>query len=315
LTVKRQIARLPGARTARHLLNLERPTRPEPKDYHKPILGIPEGGDEVYALLSQGRGALAARIGGMELECLMQFLNHRSRARKRPYPESIRYCMATNTGFFPTSDGSLDAFARHYLDAISQVDVMGVWFNIGEDRVVQEFCPRATLVPLRSIEPYYCERPWSRALRGRNVLVIHPFADSIQEQYEHKRQLLFDNEGILPPFDLHLIRAVQSAAGEAPDFDSWFAALESMKASMDAMPYDVCIVGAGSYGLPLAAHAKASGRLAVHMGGATQILFGIKGHRWDDHEIISTLYRDSWVRPKPSEVPREFTLVEDGCYW
>jgi glycine/D-amino acid oxidase-like deaminating enzyme len=84
---------------------------------------------------------------------------------------------------------------------------------------------------------------------------------------------------------------------------------------MDAVDYDVCIIGAGSYGLPLAAHAKRRGKIAVHMGGATQILFGIKGRRWDGHAEISQLYNDAWVRPKTTEVPRAACDVEGGCYW
>jgi hypothetical protein len=84
---------------------------------------------------------------------------------------------------------------------------------------------------------------------------------------------------------------------------------------MDAVDYDVCIIGAGAYGLPLGAHAKLRGKVAIHMGGATQILFGIKGRRWDHHEVIGRLYRDSWVRPRPSEIPRAAGSVEDGCYW
>ena len=228
----------------------------------------------------------------------------------------MRHKMGNNTGVFPTSDDALDAFAREYLAAISQVDVMGVWFNVGEERIVREYCSKADLVPLRSIEPYYQDEPWSRALGRRRVLVIHPMTESICEQYEANREYLFDDPDVLPEFDLRLIKSVQSAAGEFPAaFATWLDALSSMKMAMDASAYDICIVGAGAYGLPLAAHAKKSGKVAIHMGGATQILFGIKGRRWDNHDAISKLYRESWVRPKECEVPRRAMDVEDGCYW
>lgn len=315
MTLKRRIALLPGAPTLRRVLRLERPRRPEPRDYHKPILSLTEGGELIHSLLCEERPALIARIGSAELGCLMYYLRHRRRGRRRPYAEPMLHTMSNNTGFFPASDDALDAFVQEYLAAIALTDAMGVWFNIGEDRIAQEFCPDAMLIPLRSVEPYYHHDPWTRGLCGRKVLVIHPFAESISEQYENKRECLFDNPDVLPPFDLRLIKAVQSGAGEVPAFDSWFGALDSMKAAMDATAYDVCIVGAGAYGLPLAAHAKKSGKLAIHMGGATQILFGIKGRRWDDHDVISKLYNDSWVRPKACEVPRSAMAVEDGCYW
>ena len=44
--------------------------------------------------------------------------------------------------------------------------------------------------------------------------------------------------------------------------------------------FDTAIIGCGAYGFPLAAKLKAAGKQAFHMGGATQLLFGIKGSRW-----------------------------------
>ena len=315
MKLKRRIGGLPGVAAVRSALNMAPPARPKPGDYHKAILPQDKGGDLIHELLEAERPTLVARIGGFELDCVLHYLKNRCTSRPRPYPEGQRFTMGNNTVFFPTSDGSLDAFAREYLAAISQADVMAVWFNIGEDRVIRQFCPSAQLIPLRAVEPYYSQKPWSAGLRDRRVLVIHPCAESIREQYEKSREVLFDDSDVLPPFELELIKAVQSQAGEVPPFATWFQALAAMKMSMDEVDYDVCIVGAGAYGLPLAAHAKRAGKFAVHMGGATQILFGIKGQRWDEHEIISKLYRDSWVRPKASETPRNATAVEGGCYW
>ena len=46
-----------------------------------------------------------------------------------------------------------------------------------------------------------------------------------------------------------------------------------------------------------------------------QLLFGIKGKRWDDHPIISKLYNSAWVRPAESETPPSKSVVEGGSYW
>lgn len=72
---------------------------------------------------------------------------------------------------------------------------------------------------------------------------------------------------------------------------------------MDACDYEVAIIGAGAYGLPLAAHARDTGHVAIQMSGATQLLFGIKGRRWDTHPQISKLYNPAWVRPAPPNSP------------
>jgi hypothetical protein len=223
--------------------------------------------------------------------------------------------MQRGPGFFGATDETLDEFAREYLAAIRHVDVMGVFLWRGENEVIRQHCPEADLVMGKDIEPYYHRDPWSRALDGRRVLVIHPFADSIKENYEQKRERLFRDHQVLPPFDLRVIRAVQSIGGGPTEFGSWFDALAHMKEQMDETTFDVCIVGAGAYGLPLAAHARKSDLKAIHMGGATQILFGIKGRRWDEHETIAKLFNEYWTRPKPSETPRNYKSIEGGCYW
>jgi hypothetical protein len=88
-----------------------------------------------------------------------------------------------------------------------------------------------------------------------------------------------------------------------------------MREQMDEVAFDVAILGCGAYGLALGAHAKRLGKKAVVLGGAVQILFGIKGQRWDEHEFISRLYNEHWVRPLPSERPPNYQAVEGGCYW
>ena len=79
--------------------------------------------------------------------------------------------------------------------------------------------------------------------------------------------------------------------------------------------FDIAIIGCGAYGFPLAAFVKKLGKKAIHLGGATQILFGIKGKRWDNFETISKLYNQHWVYPDKSEYPDNYKMVGEGCYW
>jgi hypothetical protein len=79
--------------------------------------------------------------------------------------------------------------------------------------------------------------------------------------------------------------------------------------------FDVAIIGCGAYGLPLGAFVKQLGKKAVHLGGASQLLFGIRGKRWDDREPYLYLMDQSWIRPSLEERPSKPDLVEDACYW
>ena len=88
-----------------------------------------------------------------------------------------------------------------------------------------------------------------------------------------------------------------------------------MKNQISNCDYDVAIIGCGAYGLPLAAHVKRMGKVGIHIGGATQILFGIKGKRWESIPAVSKLINEHWVKPLPEETPSEFRNMEDGAYW
>ena len=98
-----------------------------------------------------------------------------------------------------------------------------------------------------------------------------------------------------------------------------------MEDEMDKTDYDICLIGCGAYGFPLAAHAKRKGKKAVHLGGALQLLFGIKGKRWEakdyatkwhlPQDAYSSLFNEYWVRPSINETPSTALKVEGGCYW
>lgn len=289
--------------------------RPKQSDYHRTILTLSDGNALIRGALIAGRPYLIGRVGNTELDCVTHYVTARRTEATKDYPRSVVLTMGNNSGFFPATNETLDGFAEEYLAAVGQLSAIGVWFNRGENDLVREFCPTADLVPLTSLEPYYHEDPWSIELAGKRVLVVHPFADSIVENYGQRRRLLFEDPRVLPDFDLCVLKAVQSIAGEHAEHASWFDALSYMMSEMEAVDFDVCIIGAGAYGLPLGAHAKRLGKIAIHLGGATQVLFGIRGRRWDDHKFISKLYNDHWTHPKPSETPRHYKKVEGGAYW
>jgi hypothetical protein len=137
-----------------------------------------------------------------------------------------------------------------------------------------EFFSNPQFVPLEDLEPYYHDDPWTTALAGRTELVIHPFERSIKLQWE-KRGVLFSNANVLPEFKLKTLKSVQSLGGEGTGFESWFTALDWMCKQIQNIDFDIAIIGAGAYGMPLAAFIKSLNKKAVHLGGATQILFGI----------------------------------------
>jgi hypothetical protein len=218
------------------------------------------------------------------------------------------------SGFFPNESSMVARFYELMLESMRQVDLLASWVH-GEGYFREEL-HGALACHFNEIEPYRFLDPWSQYLAGRDVLVIHPFADSIRFQYDHHREMIFTDLKVLPAFRLHTFRAVQSIAGNRPPgFRDWFQALESMVRQALSVPADVVIVGCGAYGFPLAARLKSAGRKVIHLGGCTQILFGIRGKRWDSDPVVSSLYNPNWIRPSAHERPPRAEQVESACYW
>lgn len=266
------------------------------------------GNDFIYKSISEEKPLMITRLGSVELSAIYSYNS------KGEIPQNILNKLNNNAGVFPKSNNIAECFCKRYSSDLSEADIIGVWYNPGEGRVIQKFAQSSNLVELRALEPYYYDNPWSKILENKKVLVIHPFEKSILNQF-NKKDLLFQNKSVLPNFKLLTIRSVQSIAGNKTQFDDWFDALDFMCKQIDQCDFDICIIGAGAYGLPLAAHVKRMGKISIHMGGSTQLLFGIKGSRWDNHDFIKKLYNDSWIRPIPEEVVLNSSKVENGCYW
>jgi hypothetical protein len=269
---------------------------------------------------------MICRIGSNELKAILNHLDVASsdglwtksinyiRGDIGPFwwDDNIRFLMRNFAGFFPADAAGLGKFAELMLHDIQNIDVLGSW--LADEIRLAKFFSRAKIVPLKDLEPYYHADPWTEVLKGKSVLVIHPYEESIRKQYA-RRRVLFDDPRILPKFELMTLKAVQSIAASKTAFADWFDALAWMCRSVSDLDFDIAIIGAGAYGLPLASCIKKMGKKAVHLGGATQILFGIKGKRWDELPFFKQLYNENWVRPLPAETPDNFQMVESGCYW
>jgi len=293
------------------------------EEYH-PSLNSDDANKKISSLIKGGVPFMVGRFGSVEFDVLSiyalkiksNYVNslYNSLVRKKLpwWTKSIKDRMRINAGFFPVTDSSLAKFSELMLNLCAEVNLLGSW--IPGEPILNKYLERSDICKLRDIEPYYHEQPWSAALENRKVLVIHPFADTISSQYK-KRKLLFENQAILPNFKLETLTAVQSIAGNNVGYDDWFEALDSMYLKALLIDFEVAIIGCGAYGFALSAMLKKSGKKVIHLGGATQILFGIKGSRWDSHPYISRLYNEHWVRPSEEERPKNSIKVENSCYW
>ena len=231
----------------------------------------------------------AGKIGSVEASGVATYLTRiRSKERNAALPDYgsyVSHSLYMNAGVFPQKAEAYDTFALNYLKAISAFDMLVAWDVAGEAEIISRYCKEVTLVSIEGLEPFFSVSPWTAILQGRRVLVISPFSESIKKQYTI-HESLWDSSEMLPKFELLTIRTPLSAGLVKPIDVDWFAGMERMKGEMDELDYDVALIGAGAFSIPLAAHAKMRGKVGIHLGGSLQILFGIYGSRWEKKTAI-----------------------------
>jgi hypothetical protein len=274
----------------------------------------------IFDAIESGKPFMLSRFGSEEIKWYVQY-----KVLSRSLPVRIwKYisCQSEtwerdgrvidNLTFKPRSLEGTQYFIAQMDKAIPQIDLLGSWLKLEQSKYVfpKLSCRFAFLV---DIEPYYHQEPWSRALSRKKVLVIHPMEDSILRQYA-KRKFLFNDERVLPDFELITLKAKYF---DDPHFDSWSKIYHFYLDEIVKIDFDVALIGCGSWGMPLAAEIKLMGKVALHLGGATQNLFGIIGKRWEElyPEFTSKFFNDHWERPMVNEVPRWAEKYDGKAYW
>jgi hypothetical protein len=271
--------------------------------------------------------SMIGRFGSTEMNCICNYIGvkeHKNKYLSFIKGEAFPWWWEKNTiekmnlwsGFFPANEENVEKFCKLFIKDISELDIIGSW--LPQEQYFEDSLKNVHKVNFELLNPFFSKNPWTKALVDKKVVVVHPFAKTIEKQYK-KKDLLFPNK-LLPNFELRTVKAVQSIAGEQTEFNDWFEALESMKLEIDKEDYDICLIGAGAYGFPLAAHVKRMGKKGFHMGGSLQLLFGIRGKRWESENYnpkynYASLINEHWVKPSEDERPANAVKVEAGCYW
>ncbi len=277
------------------------------KDWFAKNVGFYNGGKRVKLLslekserliarkIISGKPFMLARYGSTELRTL--------------FGEDVD-TLCTYSGFFPNDDSLLEKFKEEYFKSSRKIDILAVWNYqnnfLNKIRWLRNFSNIDYLISAWAMDRESIS--WTKNLKGKKVLIIHPFEATIKKQYAKRANLK-----ILPELgSLQVIKAVQTIAGNSDErFETWFDALEHMKNEIKSADFDIVLIGCGAYGLPLAAYAKSLGKQAVHVGGGLQLLFGIKGKRWEK----SRNFNKHCIYPLDEDIPKNSSKVEGGCYW
>ncbi|MDO4763883.1 MAG: hypothetical protein Q4A00_05825 [Flavobacteriaceae bacterium] len=155
-----------------------------------------EANDKISELIKEGKPFMVARYGSTESATIVNYLEQNKKQNDihaifrhlngelniywKKDPKFLNN-LCTLCGFFPNDEELLPKFIDLMLQSSKNLDVLGVWNGLEE--YIPNIPESAFLCKIRELEPWFYKEPWSQHLKGKKVLVIHPFEESIKEQY------------------------------------------------------------------------------------------------------------------------------------
>ena len=285
-------------------------------------------GKYVMSRLLRGEKFVIPRIAGIENNYAVIGLRSQGRELalgEKRYIARTQGTMKKNAGIQLTDRDSMAEYSRLYLDAFSNCEVYTGWEPWGvvykavadSHDEVRRLCQRKIILWAFALDIFHYIKaaPWTWALKGRRVLIISSFADSMRAK-DPLRDKIYGVD-LFPECSLTFIKPPQTQADEPSrgfkkELDEFCGELDTLRDT-----YDVALVAAGGYGNLICNHIYKTGHSAIYVGGVLQMYFGIVGQRWLDErpDAVRCYTNEHWTRPGESERPANSGSVERGCYW
>ena len=231
--------------------------------------------------------------------------------------------MKKNAGIKLTNDESIIKYSKCYCSAFEVADLYASWELYGDVRkAIHKSHDFIRLISTKNeIWGYvydifhYINNPWTHALRGKRILIISPFIESIREKLDIREKIY--GVDLFPDCKFILLKPPQTHGDEdCEEFNIEFNKFcsEIMKIKDD---FDVALCSCGGYGNPICAFIYNIEKSAIYIGGVLQMYFGIYGKRWlkERKDVMKLYLNEHWSRPKSTEKPKSAKEIEEGCYW
>lgn len=284
------------------------------------LLTESEATQKIRTAIETGQSFAAGRIGGIEIRWLHWLLNG-SLASKGM--EELH----TNVGLFPNDPEIFREFLQVYGRSLSSLDLLGIWYGKNEARLYREFKMTADITEVSPILlnmeeiAVGIDTSWLSSLSGKKVAVISSFASLIKERANKTTWNQYWNGRIVWPSGVEFIALPFPYGQESSTAETYVNSLRLLETFKETWTSvisvaDVVLSGCGGYALPLLAWTKSLGKPSIHLASHVQVLFGIKGGRWDNRNgTLAHLYNDHWIRPSAQDRPAIASSIEGGCYW
>ncbi len=268
-------------------------------------------------IINEGNKFFIGRIAGIELKVAYYVINNILCSKN----DMIE--LENNAGIFVKNKKSLEEYSKMLFESYLNCTLIAEWETNGivysVTGIGQQFIADKTSltkkIDARALEPYYFDESWMTALKGKNILIIHPFVKTFKKQLNNLKNIYPDREW----FDDCKIECIEpplTLAGNHNNID-WKEHYNKFITKLNMInDFDIALVAAGGYGMIISNYIfKECNKSVIYIGGALQLFFGVIGKRWFENKDIMKLVNDDWIRPDKEDKPENFNRVEKGCYW
>lgn len=286
------------------------------KDFTKVNSSADEANRIITNWIKERKPFIVSRFGNVELEWYYQMTVFDFNLLKR-----IFYFLSFKTNvwrkgdfiikhkyFIPSNLENSLFFKRKMDEVIPEIDLLASWSK-GENSNIVKLKSNLPRTYIFDIEPYRSDFPWTLALEGKKVLVVNPMVHLFIEQMKNREKLF--SRPMLPNFEIVPLKAL--FFGD-PNYPEWKDVYNYYEEKIKSLEYDIAIIGCGTWGMPICNIVKSMGKGAIHLGGATQLLFGVMGKRWKDWPEYAAMINEYWIT-EHKEKPLVANQIEGGCYW
>ncbi len=238
----------------------------------------------------------------------------------------LKHCLHNDNGIYPLSTEIIEQFCKYYINTLNKCDYIGCWNHgsIPELYLIHKYCSnKAVGHPYNSGHfgdtIWFNKHNWYENLKNKKILIISSHSRSMEKQWlsnnvfkSHlKTDIKHEDTGI----ELAFVKPPMSVCGLTPH-GSWLESLDIFKKDIDNklanFQLDLALISCGSYSAPICNYIHSKyGKSVFYIGGALQLYFSIIGNRWINQPFINQY----WTRLSEDEIPTNYKLIENGCYF
>ena len=283
--------------------------------------------DYILTNISSNKHFIIPRIAG--IENVYAFIGEviQKTGLKEEYMDYIKKTIRTmknNAGIQLTTIDSIIKYSKLYCEAFDNCEIYAGWETWGgvypyiaqsQDYFKNKYNKSMIWAFTFDIFHYIYSCPWTHALKGKRVLIVSAFAESINEKIPIREKIY--GVDLFPECEIITICPPQTQ-GDNPS-EEFITELIAFEKRLDEIKdtYDIALVSCGGYGNLVCNSIYKQGKSAIYVGGVLQMYFGILGNRWliERADAVRLFLNANWSRPKDSEKPSGHVNIEKSCYW